>query len=90
MINIQVHTVTLDDDVSPCGGYFVVKLTHRVADDNNLIIFIEPNVDTFSHADEKSTSYQVDREFSSGFQDHSGNAGTAGQPITDVIGEEQL
>lgn len=48
-----------------------------VADD--LIILIEPNVDAISHADEKSTSYQVDREFSSGFQDHSGNAGTAGQ-----------
>jgi len=42
----------------------------------DLIILIEPNVDAFGHADNKSSSDYVDRELPSGFQDHSGDAGT--------------
>jgi hypothetical protein len=37
-----------------------------------LIILIEPNVDALGHADDESSSNQVDWKFGSGFQDDGG------------------
>lgn len=55
-----------------------------------LIVWTEPNVETFFHADEKSASYKIDGKLRVGFQNHSGNGGRARHNVENGKNQFQL